>query len=69
MSLTGYSSFLIRSEQQVYPTVPKTLPDFLVPSSKAHLVEANQAISGGVSFERPTYDEDDTPVQHSSSMY
>jgi hypothetical protein len=43
--------------------VPKTLPDFLVPSSKAHLIAANQAISAGLNFERPLYDEDDTPVR------
>lgn len=47
---------------QVYSSVPKTLPDFLVPSSKAHLVAANQAISGGLKLDRPDYDEDDTPV-------
>ena len=50
------------SDGKVYPTVPKTLPDFLVPSSKAHLVTANQAISVGLNLEKPSYDEDDTPV-------
>jgi Cytoskeletal-regulatory complex EF hand len=49
----------------VYPSVPKTLPDFLVPSSKAHLVAANQAITSGLKFERPDYDDDDTPVHPS----
>jgi hypothetical protein len=43
------------------------LPDFLIPSSKAHLVAANQALSGGLNMERPTYDIDDTPVKLSSS--
>jgi Cytoskeletal-regulatory complex EF hand len=48
---------------QVYPSVPTSLPDFLVPSSKAHLVAANQALSSGLKLERPTYDDfDDTPV-------
>jgi actin cytoskeleton-regulatory complex protein END3 len=46
----------------IYPSVPKTLPDFLVPSSKAHLVAANQAIQSGLKLDRPDYDIDDTPV-------
>lgn len=43
-----------------YSDVPRTLPDWMVPESKAYLVQASRAVTGGGErFAQPDYDDDE----------
>lgn len=52
----------------VISSVPATLPDHLIPSSKQHLIAANAALQNGLDFERPEYDEVDESVNLKSDF-
>ncbi len=54
---------------KLYVTTPTSLPDFLVPSSKAHLVAAREGLrQGGEHFEQLDLEEIEDRVRFTASI-